>query len=513
MTGGRRRWSTGWLLLGTVAAASCAVGVVPGGVHEVFLVAGVEMVVAGRRVGTIIGFVGATILVMSLVRAGRPVVYDGAVTREDLAVWESELEGLFARVRPLFYRTESKRHAEQYLRGLLSSLERKNGWTIAEHVGEAEPAALQRLLNLSPWDADALLEVNRGYAMEQLADPAAILVADPTGFAKKGTKSVGVQRQYSGTLGRVDNCQIATFLCYVTPGRDRVLVDRRLYLPQRAWMADPARCAAAGVPADVAFATRPAQVIEMIRAARAAGVPFAWFTADEEFGQNPGLCEFLETNQIPYVMAVPKNTQFTDTAATVVQLNKLTQQLRRNTWQRRACGIGSKGHRVYDWALLDSHDTDHQYLIRRSTDGRELAFYHCYNPHHADFGKLVHVAGARWPIEECFGAGKNEVGLDHYQVRTWTAWHRHITLAMLAHTFLAITAHHAKKRGAATPNPHHPSTNASSHSPSPKSAGYSTYPAATTKRSSTACTGRPIDAGIKPKPAEHTSGATSTSRH
>lgn len=189
------------------------------------------------------------------------VVYDGAVTRADLELWESDLEGLFSRLGPLFYRTESRRHAEQYVRGLLAPLERKNGWTIAEHVGEPEPKALQRLLNLSPWDADALLDLNREYAMEHLADPAAILVADPTGFPKKGTKSVGVQRQYSGTLGRIDNCQIATFLCYVTTGRDRVLVDRRLYMPEESWLADPARCAAAGVPPDLAFATRPAQVI------------------------------------------------------------------------------------------------------------------------------------------------------------------------------------------------------------------------------------------------------------
>ncbi|HET9257447.1 MAG TPA: IS701 family transposase [Pseudonocardiaceae bacterium] len=374
------------------------------------------------------------------------------MSREDVDRWESELEGLLARIRPLFYRTESKKHAEQYLRGLLSPLERKNGWTIAEHAGEREPNALQRFLNLSPWDADALLEANREYAMEHLADPAGILVADPTGFAKKGTKSAGVQRQYSGTLGRIDNCQIATFLCYVTPGRDRVLVDRRLYMPQGSWMADPARCAEAGVPADLAFATRPEQVIEMIRAARAAGMPFAWFTADEEFGQNPGLREYLEGDRIPYVMAVPKNTQFTGTAGRLTRVDDLARGLPRNTWQRRACGIGSKGHRVYDWALIDSDDPGHQYLIRRSIDNGELAFYHCYNPHHASFGELVHVAGARWPIEECFGSAKNEVGLDNYQVRTWNAWHRHITLVMLTHTFLAITAHHAKKRGASTPH-------------------------------------------------------------
>jgi SRSO17 transposase len=260
-----------------------------------------------------------------------------------------------------------------------------------------------------------------------------------------------VQRQYSGTLGRIDNCQIATFLAYVTGGRDRVLLDRRLYLPKTSWMADPARCAEAGVPPEVTFQTRPEQVREMIESARAAGVPFSWFTADEEFGQNPGLCDYLETSRIPYVMAVPKNTLFTDTEGNAAQFDGLAERLRPNAWQRRACGIGSKGHRVYDWALLDSAERDHQYLIRRSIDDGELAFYHCYNPHHAGFGELVRVAGARWPIEECFGSAKNETGLDNYQVRTWDAWHRHITLAMLAHTFLAITAHKAKKRASTTP--------------------------------------------------------------
>jgi len=390
---------------------------------------------------------------MCATSTSRPaVVYHDAVTPADLDVWESGLECLFERMRSLFYRTESRRHAEQYIRGLLSPVERKNGWTIAEYVGEREPKALQRFLNVSPWDADALLTLNREYAMEYLAEPGGILVADPTGFPKKGTKSVGVQRQYSGTLGRIDNCQIATFLAYVTSDRDRVLLDRRLYMPEKSWMDNPTRCAEAGVPPDVTFKTRPQQVQEMIESARAAGVPFAWFTADEEFGQNPGLCDFLETSRIPYVMAVPKTTQFTDTAGRTVQFDEFAGRLRHTAWQRRACGIGSKGFRVYDWALTDSADPDHQYLIRRSVDDSTLAFYHCYNPHHAGFGELVHVAGARWPIEECFGSSKNEVGLDNYQVRTWDAWHRHITLAMLAHTFLAVTAHTAKKGGASTPS-------------------------------------------------------------
>lgn len=394
------------------------------------------------------------------------VVYDGAVEAESLEVWNSDLEGLFARMGRLFYRAESRKHAEQYLRGLLSPLQRKNGWTIAEYVGEAEPKALQRFLNLTPWNVDDLLVLNRDYAMQHLASEGAILVADPTGFAKKGNKSVGVQRQYSGTLGRVDNCQIATFLGYVTPGRDRVLLDRRLYLPRESWLADRDRCTEAGVPEDVAFKTRPEQVIEMIDAAIAAKVPFAWFTGDEEFGQNPGLRDHLEAAGISYVMAVPKNTTFIDTAGKGIQLSQLAPKLNHTTWQRRACGIGTKGYRVYDWALIASAGPDHQYMIRKSIDDGELAYYHCYNPGNAGFGELVKVAGARWPIEECFGSSKNEIGLDQYQVRKYDAWHRHITLAMLAHTFLAITAHKAKKGDTGQPGHQTPNTTYQANPPS-----------------------------------------------
>jgi len=395
---------------------------------------------------------------MELISSVEPrVVYDGAVTRADLDSWNSDLEELFARMGPVFYRTESRKHAEQYLLGLLAPLQRKNGWTIAEYVGESEPKALQRFLNLSPWDVERLLELNRDYLLEHFASPSAILVADPTGFAKKGIKSVGVQRQYSGTLGRIDNCQIATFLAYVTPDRDRVLLDRRLYLPKDSWLADPVRCADAGVPADTTFKTRPEQVIEMIDAARAAGVPFAWFTADEEFGQNPGLRDHLEKAGISYVMAVPKNTLHTATATgQEIPLEHLAVKLNHTAWQRRACGIGTKGFRIYDWALIPAADTDHQYMIRKSIDDGELAYYHCYNPGHAGFGELVNVAGARWPIEECFGAAKNEVGLDDYQVRKYDAWHRHMTLAMYAHTFLAVTAHKAKKGDTGQPSNQYP---------------------------------------------------------
>jgi SRSO17 transposase len=370
---------------------------------------------------------------------------DGAVTREDLKAWEEEFGRVAERIEPLFYRTESRAHAVHYLRGLLARLERKNGWTIAEHAGEKEPKALQRFLNLTPWDPDELRDVLVGYAMGHFADPRGVLIADPTGFAKKGKKSAGVQRQYSGTLGRIDNCQIGTFLSYTNTGGDRVLIDRELYIPQESWFGDRVRCAEAGIPEEAQFATRPQQVKAMIGRARAAGVPFAWFTADEEFGQNPGLREYLENEGIAYVMAVPRNTAFTDGADRETIISEIPAGLKPNAWQRRACGTGTKGFRVYDWALVNSADPDHQYMIRCSIDDGELAYYHCYNPRHESFGELVRTAGSRWPVEECFGAAKNEAGLDNYQVRLYHAWYRHITLSMLALAFLAAIRHDAKK--------------------------------------------------------------------
>jgi len=340
----------------------------------------------------------------------------------------------------LFYRPESRGHARQYMRGLLAPLQRKNGWTIAEHSGEKEPKALQRFLNLTPWDADALRDLVVSYAMENFADPQGILIADPTGFAKKGRKSAGVQRQYSGTLGRIDNCQIGTFLAYVNPAGERVLLDRELYVPEHSWFDDPQRCAEAGVPADAVFRTRPQQVAVMVDRMITAGVPFAWFTADEEFGQNPGLRSWLEERRIAYVMAVPKNTELATSSEAAVTVEKAAAGLRPNAWQRRACGIGTKGFRVYDWALVDSVDPDHQFMTRRSIDDGELAYYHCFNPRREGFGSLVRVAGSRWPVEECFEAAKQEAGLDDYQVRKYDAWYRHITLAMFALAFLAAMA-------------------------------------------------------------------------
>lgn len=375
-----------------------------------------------------------------------------AVSCADLQDWSAEFEELTGRISSLFVHSRSRVHARQYLEGLLSPLERKNGWTIAEHAGEKEPKAMQRFLNLAHWDADALRDIGRDFAMENLADPRGVLIADPTGFPKKGKKSAGVQRQYSGTLGRVDNCQIGTFLAYANTAGDRVLLDRELYVPKESWFDDPARCAEAGIPADLQFATRPQQVAAMVDRAVGAGVPFAWFTADEEFGQNPGLRDHIEAAGISYVMAIPKNTEFTDAGGYSATIEKFSTRLRPNAWTRRACGIGAKGYRTYDWAIIDSSEPPHQYMIRRSIDDGELAFYHCHNPRHEPVGELVRVAGARWPVEECFQTGKGQVGLDNYQVRLYDAWYRHMSLAMLAQAFLAVVAYrHRTKRGGPQP--------------------------------------------------------------
>lgn len=376
--------------------------------------------------------------------------FAGAVTAADLDSWKSEFEAVCVRFEGRWYRTESREHFRQYLRGLLAPLARKNSWTISEFTGERRPTAVQRFINLTAWDADRLRDDVRAYAMEYFADTRAVLIADPTGFAKKGKKSAGVQRQYSGTLGRVDNCQIGTFLAYANTAGDRVLIDRELYMPERSWCADAERRAEAGVPQDLVFMTRPQQVQAMIDRTVEAGVPFAWFAADEEFGQNHKLRRHLEEQQIAYCMAVPKNTTVTTGSPSTATsdpaiIEAIAAQLKPHDWQRRACGIGSKGFRVYDWAVIEAPFPGHQYVFRRNINDGELAYFHCYNPRGEGLCELVRVIGSRWPIEECFEAAKQEAGLAQYQFRLYRAWYRHITLAMLALAFLAVLRHTAKK--------------------------------------------------------------------
>jgi SRSO17 transposase len=302
---------------------------------------------------------------------------------------------------------------------------------------------MQRLLNFSPWDEDAARDALARYVVGAMGDPAAVLAVDETGFLKKGRMSAGVARMYTGTAGRVENCQVGVFAAYITPDGGRALIDRELYLPEK-WTADRDRCRAAGIGDDVAFATKPKLAQTMIGRARDAGVPFAWVAGDEVYGGNPGLRAWLEEQGIGYVMAVACN-EIMPVAAGGMRADELAALVPKSGWQRLSCADGSKGPRLYDWALIGTDSPDHHLLARRSLvpgeKGQlELAFFRCWSPRPAALGELVAVAGARWGVEDCFAEAKGEAGLDHYQVRKYRAWYRHATLAMLAHAFLAVAA-------------------------------------------------------------------------
>jgi SRSO17 transposase len=370
-----------------------------------------------------------------------------AVSSVDPARWLAGFDEAFSQVAGLFPQVQSRRRARAYLLGLLSQTERKNGWQLAEFAGDDAPDGMQRLLNHYSWDADEAEAAVSRYVVGRFGHPQAVLIPDETGFIKKGRMSVGVQRQYSGTAGRIENCQLGVFLAYASPDGARAFIGRRLYLPEKSWVADRARCAQAGVPEEVGFATKPELARQMIASAVEAGVPFRWVSGDEAYGQNPALRRWLEEHGIAYVMAVPCSFEVTARKgkAGKKRADELAALLPADGWQTLSCGNGSKGPRLYDWALIDTTSPAHQVLVRRSLTpgekgGLELAFFYCHAPAGASLAQLVAVAGSRWNIEECFQAAKNEVGLDHYQVRKWDAWHRHITLAMLAHAFLAVTA-------------------------------------------------------------------------
>lgn len=267
-----------------------------------------------------------------------------------IAGWVARFEDMFAVVAGRFGRVETRRRARGYLRGLLAPLERKNGWVLAEAAGDAVPDGMQRLLNFYQWDADAVRDDLRGYVTEHLGDARAVLVADETGFVKKGRSSAGVQRQYSGTAGRIENCQLGVFLAYASPA-GRALIDRELYMP-RSWTEDPGRCAAAGVPDRVRFATKPQLAKVMIGRALDAGMPFGWFAADEAYGQNTDLRRWLEDRGVPYVLAVPCTQMVTAPDGRRRHAEVLVRHVPAGAWERRSCGDGAKGPRLYDWALL-----------------------------------------------------------------------------------------------------------------------------------------------------------------
>jgi SRSO17 transposase len=363
--------------------------------------------------------------------------------RLDLAAWRAGFDDVFARIAGRFAQACSRKRARAYLLGLLSRSERKNGWTIAEFAGDATPDGMQRLLNFYSWSADEVRDDLREYVGAELGNRRGVLIPDETGFVKKGTKSAGVRRQYSGTAGRVENCQVGVFLAYAVPGGGRALIDRELYLPQ-SWTDDRDRCAQAGIGDDVGFATKPELARQMIERAVDAGMPFGWVAADEVYGQHGPLRDWLEEHHVSYVLAVPKS--FTAaTAAGSRRADALAQRVPAAGWQQISCGDGAKGPRFYDWALIATASPVRHLLVRRSLTAdakgeRELAFFTCHAPPGTTLAELVRVAGARWAVEECFQAAKNETGLDHYQVRRYDAWYRHATLSMLALAFLQVTA-------------------------------------------------------------------------
>ena len=349
----------------------------------------------------------------------------------------SGLDDAFALVAGRFRRREVRLRARACLAGMLSGLERKTAWSLAEHAGEARPDGMQRLFTTARWDEDQVRDDVRGYVTAALGDPEGVLIGDDTGFEKKGTCSAGVQRQYTGTAGKITNCQIGVFLAYASP-KGRALIDRELYLP-RSWTGDEDRLAAARVPEKTAFTTKPQLLQAMTERAIAAGVPFAWVTADEAYGDNGPLRTFLQERRLAYVLAVSRDHVIT-TAAGRRRADAMAAALRKTAWQRMSCGNGAKGRRWYDWAIIATDRPEISLLIRRSiARPSELAFYLCHTPRPVPLARLVQVAGARWAVEECFQAGKNEAGLDHYQVRLYKAWYRYVTLAMLALAWLAVT--------------------------------------------------------------------------
>ncbi len=359
--------------------------------------------------------------------------------------WWSGFGEVMDRISARFSRYEPRRHAAGLILGLLSGLDRKNCWTIAEHCGDDTPDGLQHLLARAVWDADAVRDDLRGYVTDHFGDPGAILVVDETGDLKKGIRSVGVQRQYTGTAGRIENAQVAVFLTYAAT-RGHALIDRALYLP-KSWTTDPDRCAEAGVPAGAVFATKPALATAMISTAIGAGVPASWVAGDEVYGADPKLRAAVRAAGLGYVLQIAANRRIT-TAAGKFRVDDLTADLPGWAWQTASAGRGSKGERYYAWAWVaidgegDAANEGagrHHLLIRRNDTTGELAYHRCYSPRPVPLQTLVTVAGQRWRIEESFQAAKGMAGLDQHQVRRWRSWHRWTTLAMLAHAFLAVT--------------------------------------------------------------------------
>jgi len=349
-------------------------------------------------------------------------------------------------LKPFFRHPEAHRHAADYLRGLLAEVERKNGWQLAEQVGYTHPRGIQRVLDRYVWDADAVRDDLRRYIIAELGDPTGVLVVDETGFPKQGTHSVGVARQYSGTLGKIANCQVGVFLGYASP-HGHVALDRELFLPQD-WFRDRDRGRQVGIPDEMEHRTKPRLALTMLERALDGGVPAAWITGDEVYGSDSKLRMALEQRGQGYVLAVRTNQYVTTWPPYGTPGQTTTAALLATVpadgWQRLSCGEGAQGPRVYDWAWVPLRPAVrdgwvHGVLLRRHAERpEELAYYLSYAPTATPLAELVRVAGARWSIDDLFKLAKGQVGLDHYEVRSWQGWYRHITLALWALTVLAV---------------------------------------------------------------------------
>jgi SRSO17 transposase len=379
----------------------------------------------------------------------------GQPTRQDVAGWAAELDAVADRLAPHFARSEPRRRAIGYLRELLGDADRKNGWQLAEALGDPTPDGVQHLLSRAHWDADAIRDDLLRYVAAHVGHPDGVLIVDETGFLKKGDKSAGVARQYSGTAGRIENCQVGVFLGYATP-KGRALLDRELYLPEE-WAGDPDRREGAGVPEGVRFATKVALGRRLIDRAVAAGVPARWVAADSVYGSAYHFRAAAEGHGLGYVVGV-RTDHCVHVGFRQARVRDLLAEVPTGGWRRLSCGAGAKGPRWYDWALLPLNCPEPEacrrwLLIRRSaTEPAEAAYFVCGGPPGTGLQKLVEVAGARWAVEDLFELGKGDCGLDEYEVRSWVGWYRHVTLSLYALAVLAVIRSRApagrRKKGA-----------------------------------------------------------------
>jgi SRSO17 transposase len=357
--------------------------------------------------------------------------------------WSEALDDLHGRIAHRFARSEARERACRYLLGLLGRVERKNGWQLAEVIGEDDPLGVQRLLNSAKWDADAVRDDLHEYVVEHLGDEqSGVLIVDETGFLKKGEKSVGVARQYTGTAGDTVNCQVGVFLAYAS-NEGAAFLDRALYLPEE-WAEDPDRRAEAGVPEEVAFASKIELAKRMLQRAFAAEVPARWVLADSFYGRSHDFRKWLEDLGRPYSVMVPK-TNAVPLGGRKKKIERLVERLPEGAYSEVRPERDDGGRRPWEWACLDlradlEKGMRRWLLVRRSSDDPDdLAFYLAYGPEETPVEDLVKVCQDRWTIEVAFEEAKGEVGMDDYEVRRWGSWHRYITLCLLAHAFLVIT--------------------------------------------------------------------------